>query len=227
MAFVRSGPDGYGDLDMWVQPVNGGEARRVTSRGYQACRAPAWTARGDSILFTASAEGGMHTWRTGLDGSEPEPVPGMGRDAVYASVRGHRMIFQQRTSQPFDLWRVPTHRSESRGRAPERLIASSAADVNADCSSDGRDPVLAGEPLGAGPLGVGMGPCRFVVLRVPPLAGSAARSLSLRVADDEASVVVGHLQLQRLDRCIALIGRASAHSRLFPSSNRRNRAALL
>jgi Tol biopolymer transport system component len=90
----------------------------------------------------------MSTWRIGLVGGEPEPVLGMGADAINASVRGHRMVFQQRRSQAEDLVRVPARRAEDGSPAPERLIAPSAFDNNADYSPDGRHIAFASHRAG-------------------------------------------------------------------------------
>jgi Tol biopolymer transport system component/predicted Ser/Thr protein kinase len=138
VAFARSGPVGWADVDVWVQSVNGKEARRLTTRGYQRCQALTWAADGDSILFTAGPQDRQRTWRVGLNGGEPEPVLGMGVEALFPSVRGHRMVFQQRTSQPMDLWRIPARRTADGSPTPERLVASSTFDGNADYSPDGR-----------------------------------------------------------------------------------------
>ena len=135
LAFVRSGPEGWGDLDVWVQPVEGGEARRLTSQGYNVCKAPTWTPDGGEILFTVRGEG---IRRVSVEDGEPEPILGVGQNAAFPSLRGNRMVFQQMTSQPFDLWRTPGRRGPNPDRAPERLIASSTLDANADYSPDGR-----------------------------------------------------------------------------------------
>jgi Tol biopolymer transport system component len=138
LAFARSGPLGWGDCDIWVQPAKGGEPRRLTSQGYQYCRAPTWTTAGGEILYTAGAVGDQRVWRVGLNGGEPEPVQGLGHGAIYASALGKRLVFQQTTSEPMDLWRIPARRTSERDRAMERLIASSTQDSNADYSPDGR-----------------------------------------------------------------------------------------
>jgi Tol biopolymer transport system component len=138
VAFVRTGPLGWGDSDIWIQPVEGGEPRRLTSRGYQYCRAPTWTADGGTILFTAGPLDRQRIWRISPDGGEPGPILGVGHEAVFPSIQGNRMVFQQRTSPPTDLWRIPARRESGRDRTPERLIASSTFDGNADYSPDGR-----------------------------------------------------------------------------------------
>jgi Tol biopolymer transport system component/predicted Ser/Thr protein kinase len=137
MAFARSG-GGYGDFDVWVQPVGGKEARQVTHGGWDACRGLSWAADGRAILFTASAANDSRIFRVDLAGGEPRPIAGVGQGADNPSVRGNRMVFEQWTTLPVDLWRVPGPGSSLPDRGPERLIASSGNDLNAAVSPDGR-----------------------------------------------------------------------------------------
>ena len=136
VAFARSG-GGYGDFDVWVQPV-GGEARQVTHGGWDACRGLSWTPDGSALLFAASAADDSRILRVDLAGGEPRPIPGVGQDADSPSVRGGRMVYEQWTTLPVDLWRVPVHGASLPDRSPQRVIASSGNDVNAAVSPDGR-----------------------------------------------------------------------------------------
>jgi Tol biopolymer transport system component len=137
VAFARSG-GGYGDFDVWVQSAGGGEARQVTHGGWDACRGLAWTTDGRAILFTASAADDSRILRVDLAGGEPRPIAGVGQGADNPFVRGNRMVYEQWTILPVDLWRVPGPGSPLHDRAPERVIASSGNDVNASISPDGR-----------------------------------------------------------------------------------------
>ena len=115
---------GANNQDVWVQPVEGGAARRLTSGQYSFLRGLAWSAPGDEVLFTAGA-GALSTFRVGLDGGEPQPIVGAAQNAGFASIRGNRMVYQQVTASPSDIWRVPGRRSRLAGQAPKKLIASS------------------------------------------------------------------------------------------------------
>jgi Tol biopolymer transport system component/serine/threonine protein kinase len=139
LAFVRSGSgeDAFADLDVWVQPVDGDAARQLTSGRYDFCGGLAWTPSGGEILFTEGRRDAS-TFRVGLDGGEPRPVVGATRNAGFVSIRGDRMVYEQRTSLPADIWRVAGRRSPLVGQAPESLLASSAADANPAWSPDGR-----------------------------------------------------------------------------------------
>jgi Tol biopolymer transport system component len=136
IAFVRSGSAGYGDLDVWVQPVAGGEARRLTSGEYDYCEGLAWTDDGSEILFSTGWSGTI--LRVGLEGGAPRPVAGVGQSAAWASIRGDRMVYSQSTFQPRDIWRVPGRRGAAADRTAERLIASSGSENDPAYSPDGR-----------------------------------------------------------------------------------------
>ena len=135
LAFVRSGSDRFGYREVWIQPMEGGEARRLTF-SQDICSGPTWTPDGGEIIFTLGAGNGIR--RVSLEGGEPGLILGVGDGTSFPSVRGTRMVFQQITNQPYDIWRMPVRRGPTRDRAPERLIASSAADFNAHYSPDGR-----------------------------------------------------------------------------------------
>lgn len=57
------------------------------------------------------------------------------------------MVFQQVARQSWDIWRIPG-RGSNRDRVPERLIASSASDLNMTYSSDGRRIVFSSSRSG-------------------------------------------------------------------------------
>jgi Tol biopolymer transport system component/predicted Ser/Thr protein kinase len=138
LAFVRSGSfEAYANLDVWVQRVEGGAARQLTHGRYDTCGGLAWTPSGAEVLFTVGG-GGASTFRVDTGGGEPQPVVGAAHDAGFVSIRGGRMVYQQMTPSPSDIWRVPGRRSPRLGQAPEKLIASSMEDANPAWSPDGR-----------------------------------------------------------------------------------------
>jgi Tol biopolymer transport system component len=137
VAFTRSG-GGYGDFNVWVQPAKGGEARQVTRKGWDACQGLTWTPDGRAILFAASSANSSRILRVDVTGGEPRPIVGVGQDADNPSLLGSRVVYEQWTVLPLDIWRMPGPRSSLPDRSPKRLITSSGNDGNPAISPDGR-----------------------------------------------------------------------------------------
>src|SRR5215469_16046493 len=53
---------------IWVLPVSGGEARRVTDI-FNDARQPQWSPDGRNIIFFGYRQGGYDLWEVGVDGS--------------------------------------------------------------------------------------------------------------------------------------------------------------
>ena len=139
IAFVRVASATYGAADVWVQPAEGGEARRLTFGEYDWCqtRTRGWTADGKEILFTVRAPG-FSIRRVSLAGGGPRPVEGVGQNTAWASIQGDRMVYGLLAPQSSDIWRVPGPKAANRDQPPERLITSAQDDNNPAFSPDGR-----------------------------------------------------------------------------------------
>lgn len=131
LAFFRL--DGLGRADLWVQPLDGHEARRITHAEYFLCNALAWSLDAEEIFYDCG-----RIRRVRLAGGEPLPVAGVGEGAHAPTVRGGRMVYAQVTGQSIDIWRIPGREISQDSRTPERLIASGQTDLNADYSPDGQ-----------------------------------------------------------------------------------------
>jgi Tol biopolymer transport system component len=134
LAFVRSSSSNFGNQDVWVQPVDGGEARQVTSGRYAWIHSLCWTPDGSDILFTVGGGEAARVLRVPLDGRTPQPVLGLGENAIQASISRTRLTYVQGSRTFFDLWRVP-RLTDRRQPTPERLVAAA---VNPAYSPDGR-----------------------------------------------------------------------------------------
>ncbi len=132
LAFVRSGALS-GNQDVWVQPVSGGEARRLTFGQYSHVATLSWTADGSEIVFSIYPR----MARVPLAGGAVQPVVGVGEGAIGPSIRGNRMVYQQREGAKWvvDIWRLPHPGASRSSETPQKLLASG---VNASYSPDGR-----------------------------------------------------------------------------------------
>ena len=139
LAFVRSGSSGWGNQDVWVQPLDAGQARRLTSGRYSICWSLSWTPDAREILFSGASGGpGGRMARVDLKGGMPQPLVGTGEDATYGAIRGRRMAYVQGNPSSPTLYRIPGHESAPRDRIPEPVVASAGGNRNASFSPDGR-----------------------------------------------------------------------------------------
>jgi Tol biopolymer transport system component/predicted Ser/Thr protein kinase len=135
LAFVRSGTRVFGNQDVWVQPVSGGEARRLTSGQYQFGSALNWTTDGAEIVFSdGRPDLGGRIARVPVTGGALQPVAGVGENAVHASVRGNRMVYVQSTPSVYDTWRLARPEASRAAPVPEKFLTSSK---NAAYAPDG------------------------------------------------------------------------------------------
>ncbi len=137
LAFARNSESLIGDV--WVQPVSGGEAARVTSENFGPITGLTWTADARTILLSAWLAGERLLWRI----SVPE-----GTSARYAtaadtvrypsiSIQGNRLAYTQENRTQTNIWRLPGPKATGSVRLPEQLIKSSRRDSNPDFSPDG------------------------------------------------------------------------------------------
>ena len=136
LAFVRGGA-GYASQDVWVQPVEGGQARRLTSGQYVYVDSLNWTPDASEIVFSIGNENTRRIARVPLAGGTPQPVIGAGEDATHPSVAANRMMYVQNTSSVDAIWRLvrPSATSAAGEAKPERLLGPAHA---AAYSPDGR-----------------------------------------------------------------------------------------
>jgi Tol biopolymer transport system component len=131
-------------MDLWVQPLNGAEARRLTFAEYGWCRSLSWSPDGSEIIYNCQG-----IFRVRLVGGQPQHVVGMGQGARDPSIREGRMVYAQGSGGAgTDIWRIPGRKSPSTERVPERLIASSRGDLNPDYSPDSRRIAFASSRTG-------------------------------------------------------------------------------
>ena len=139
LAFVRLISTAHPQI--YVLPLSedcraAGEARPLDLRQPWAL-GPAWTADGRDIVCDAgpSWQGGM-LWRVSVsDSANPLFLASLGKTSYYPilSRQANRLVYQVWTWNP-DIWRVS---GRDRSRPPEKLVASTRAEINPQYSSDG------------------------------------------------------------------------------------------
>jgi len=137
LAFVRSTTGTWGNQDVWIQPVGGGEPWQLTFERYAEVGSLAWTPDGREVLVSVLWPRST-IFRVSLAGGEPQPVAGVGEGARMPSIRGRRMVYEQRTGYGQDIWRIPGRGAAASAAEPEKLIVSSGYEDHPAYSPDGR-----------------------------------------------------------------------------------------
>jgi Tol biopolymer transport system component/tRNA A-37 threonylcarbamoyl transferase component Bud32 len=131
VAFIRSDSG----QDVWVQPVAGGDARRVTFGQYQTGSALSWTPDASEIVFSDIGADFGRLIRVPAIGGPPQPVVGVGENATNSSVRGHRMVYVQSTPWSMEIW---THPLSGQSRSTQGSMKLPLSGGNPTYSPDGR-----------------------------------------------------------------------------------------
>ena len=137
LVFMRSSAANWGNVDIWVQSVEEGQPRQLTFESYDYVTSLSWTAAGDEILFATGFWAEASIYCIGLEEGKPRRIPGLGQNTAFPNIRGERLVFQQRTVQAPDLWRVTGRALPGSERTAEVLISSSAPDGGPAYSPDG------------------------------------------------------------------------------------------
>ena len=135
--------------DIYLQPVAGGQARRLTSDG-KIISGLAWAADGRSIIFSANRAGLFTLWTVPISGGEPEPLPGIGQDAYSPAVspRGKLLAYTYLLEND-NIWRAKGPRSTAQGASPVELISSPRAQSDEQFSPDGKRIVFHSDRSGS------------------------------------------------------------------------------
>jgi serine/threonine protein kinase/Tol biopolymer transport system component len=136
MAFSRLGGRDWGNIEIWVQALDGTNPRPVTSGHYDMIYGTSWASGGDAVIYAIGYLGTLY--RVSLDGGVPQLIPGVGEGAANPSIVGNRMVFQNMDDRARqDIWRIPGPASPDADAEPVRLIASGGTDANAAYAHDG------------------------------------------------------------------------------------------
>ena len=138
VAFVRARDTGM--RDVWIQPVEGSDARQLTFENYLRIHRPTWTKDGREIVFGTNIIGSdKRLFRVPVAGGTPELVTGLDRGAQEPCIRGDRLVYVESDSGKPDIWRIPGPNMNEE-RDPERIIRTNPrfGDFQVSLSPDGQ-----------------------------------------------------------------------------------------
>ena len=135
LAFVRLKAEFWGNADVWIQQVDGGEPRQLTFGGYDSFLGLTWSPRGDELLFATGPTGRVS--RVPVGGGEPALVAGTGAGSAFPMVRDQAMVYTQMRSWNMDIWRVGGPASADADAPPRKLIFSTQVDASPSYSPQG------------------------------------------------------------------------------------------
>jgi len=137
VAFVMSNVGGMVS-ELYVVPVSGGEAKRLTFDKRTIFPSPAWTPNGNEILFSSSRSGSPRLWRISAAGGNPEPVAGGSMNAMGPTVssRGNQLAYQEVLRQT-DISRVDLMSKNLQPSQPVVVIGAKGRNFRPQFSPDG------------------------------------------------------------------------------------------
>ena len=120
---------------LWVLPVSGGQARRITDE-YGDARQPSWSPDGRSIAFQSYRDGTWRIWTVGPDGSGLKAVTSGSFDdrEPHWSPDGTQIAFSSDRSGNYDVWVL-----EVATGAVRQLTRDPGNDFFPAWSADGRE----------------------------------------------------------------------------------------
>jgi serine/threonine protein kinase len=143
IAFIRW--MGNSVSEICLQPLGENAARQLTYDG-QRISGLAWAAGGGAIVFSSLRGALPALWRISLGGGGPEPLAGVGPDAVLPAVaREGNLLAYTRQFQNCNLWRIPL---ASKGQA-QIFNSSPREDVSGVYSPDGKRVAFSSNRSGA------------------------------------------------------------------------------
>jgi Tol biopolymer transport system component len=142
LVFSRSVGSGF---DIYTVPVQGGEAKRLTTDGssFQG----AWSANSREIIFAQEA-GRLH--RISVDGGKATPLAEGGQSGSSPSIsrEGNRLVYSEQ-SYDSDIWRIDLPRPGNKAASASRLISSSQHEDQPYFSPDGKKITFSSDRSGS------------------------------------------------------------------------------
>jgi len=109
--------DGAGNLDIWIQSMDGGEPKRVTDSPAQDSE-PSWSPDGRYIVFRSERDGGG-LYVVAATGGTPQRIAPFGHDPVWGP-RGDWILFSR------SPWQLDFYVVAQDGKPPRRILETAA-----------------------------------------------------------------------------------------------------
>lgn len=146
LAFVRTA--GIGSDDIYLAPVRGGEAKRLTSDN-RRIHGLAWTSDGREIVFSSNRGRTFGLWSIPVSGGAPTPFGAGGQNVFHPAVaRWRNQLAYVQELMDSNLWRIEVSSSTGRGNPPTRLLSSTRIESSPQYSPDGKKIVFVSERSG-------------------------------------------------------------------------------
>ncbi|MCI0525068.1 MAG: DPP IV N-terminal domain-containing protein, partial [Acidobacteria bacterium] len=148
VAFARN--TGGGMDELYLSPVAGGEARRLTFDNAFAIN-PVWISEGREILFYSNRGGGINSlWKIPATGGTPQRLEtaAQGLSSFSLARQGNRLAWSQRADDN-NIWRIEMAATTTAKQAPTMLISSTRQEYSAQFSPDGQKIVFASNRSGS------------------------------------------------------------------------------
>ena len=130
VSFTRSVSEGMQDL--YIVPVDGGEARRITNDS-RNINGSAWTSDSRSLVYSSNRTGRSGLWQISAEGGPPSWLGIGDAQAYFPSIVGNRLVYLQSAGLT-NIWMYDLE--QPKNTTP--VIASTRWDMHPQWSPDGR-----------------------------------------------------------------------------------------
>jgi Tol biopolymer transport system component/predicted Ser/Thr protein kinase len=140
---------GYLAHEIYIVPVAGGEARRLTF-DQRIIDGLTWTRDSNEIVFSSDRGGLPSLWRVSVSGEAPEPLSAVGEDALQPSIsrHGNRLAYLRRKVNG-NIWRTEGPNWTGPRGSPTELISSTRSQTSQDISPDNQRIVFGSDRSGS------------------------------------------------------------------------------